>query len=851
MKSNGRRRRARRIGTGLVAGVALLALLAAPNVAAAQTGTVSGRLTSAVNGAAITSATVFLCTFNSSCTSVTVNPSGNYTATVPATTLVAYTTNVSGFVNEVTDDIPCPFQCDMFNALGVGTAFTVAPGATVTKNFALSPVASLSGVVRDASTGAPIPAIDVVIGTRFNNRTQSSTAQTDAAGVYLFRNLGPGTYFAAIADTGTPDYVREVFGGVPCIGRCLATGELMLGTPISLQAGALTRGIDFALQPGARITGTVRRAGTGVGLAGVRVDASRRIGSAPVEMASAVTDVNGLYLIQGLAPGTYTLSTDSSQLDHVYDGQPCGVTCEIEEVAAGRPVVVPARGTVSGIDFSLSAGGTLTGRLRDAVTGTGVSGLAIAYLITGTTATSVGAVSSNASGVYTLGGLPTGSYVVLAAASGHVSQLTGGQRVINPTTAELLAGARIAVTDGATTPNVDFLLVPSAAIRGRVRLLPSLAPAINVPVVLYVNTGGAAAEVKQTITDGAGNYLLDQIPAGFFQVATAAPQLDNQVFSGQTCPAGSCTPAFVAGAGTLIPTNSGLTVNNVDFTLAAATSAPGAPLRFDVANGPGGARFSWNAPSAGGPPTSYVLEAGLAPGATFITLPTTATSMVIPGIPAGTFFLRVRGVNSAGAGAPSNEITLRVGAGSVVAPNPPDHLFPNVIDGKLTLTWDLPSSGPAPTSYQLEVGTAAGRSDIAVVPTPTRVFQFTGVPPGFYFVRVRSVVAGVVGPPSRDVTMVVGNVPAPPSEPPAFISSVSGSAVTFRWAPPFFGPVTDYVLEAGTQPGASNITVFRTGSTATSITIPGVPPGRYFLRVRAVNAQGISAQSEALALVVP
>ena len=99
--------------------------------------------------------------------------------------------------------------------------------------------------------------------------------------------------------------------------------------------------------------------------------------------------------------------------------------------------------------------------------------------------------------------------------------------------------------------------------------------------------------------------------------------------------------------------------------------------------------------------------------------------------------------------------------------------------------------------------------------------------------------------------MVVGNVPAPPGEPQFPFSTVVGNVATLRWGAPYFGPVTDYILEAGSQPGASNIAVLRLGTTATSITIPGVPPGRYFLRLRAVNALGISAQSFEHEMVVP
>ena len=62
-------------------------------------------------------------------------------------------------------------------------------------------------------------------------------------------------------------------------------------------------------------------------------------------------------------------------------------------------------------------------------------------------------------------------------------------------------------------------------------------------------------------------------------------------------------------------------------------------------------------------------------------------------------------------------------------------------------------------------------------------------------------------------------------------AAVSGSSVTITWSRPS-GPVTHYVLEAGSGPGLSNITVFNVGA-ATSVSVPAVPPGTYYVRVRA------------------
>lgn len=73
--------------------------------------------------------------------------------------------------------------------------------------------------------------------------------------------------------------------------------------------------------------------------------------------------------------------------------------------------------------------------------------------------------------------------------------------------------------------------------------------------------------------------------------------------------------------------------------------------------------LSWIAPSSG-PPASFVIEAGRSAGATNIAsfdIGSPATRVTLSDVPAGTYYVRVRARNSAGMGAPSNEIVLDVG----------------------------------------------------------------------------------------------------------------------------------------------------------------------------------------------
>ena len=81
-----------------------------------------------------------------------------------------------------------------------------------------------------------------------------------------------------------------------------------------------------------------------------------------------------------------------------------------------------------------------------------------------------------------------------------------------------------------------------------------------------------------------------------------------------------------------------------------------------------------------------------------------------------------------------------------------------------------------------------------------------------------------------------------PSSPTNLIAAVSGSTVALVWTAGTGGVVTDYRLEAGTAPGLSNVASSLVGP-MTGFTATSVPAGTYYVRVRAVAADGESASS--------
>lgn len=264
--------------------------------------------------------------------------------------------------------------------------------------------------------------------------------------------------------------------------------------------------------------------------------------------------------------------------------------------------------------------------------------------------------------------------------------------------------------------------------------------------------------------------------------------------------------------------------------------------------------MEWDPPSGGDPVTSYLVEAGSAPGvANLAVLPLSAVRSFSTGVPVGTFWLRVRAVNGEGSGDASEDIGLVMGAsnGCVGLPLAPGPLGATINGSLVAFSWGAPASGVSPTSYVLYAGTASGRTDIVSFNTGSTATSWGGAaPPGTYYVRVAARTACGVGPLSNEVLVAVGAT-APPATPGVLSGAVSGRVVALSWSAPVTGPVpSSYVVEAGSTSGATDIAAVDTGSSSTAFS-GAVPPGRYYVRVRARAGTVLGPVSNEVVLDVP
>lgn len=261
---------------------------------------------------------------------------------------------------------------------------------------------------------------------------------------------------------------------------------------------------------------------------------------------------------------------------------------------------------------------------------------------------------------------------------------------------------------GRRTPGAPVALSYEVLETGQVRLSWA-PPAGGAQTVDYVLTAGSS--------EGARDYLTWTGTATSVTTAGAVPQGEYYV---------RVAARNRSGVG---PPSSELLVR-----LGAPASAPPAAPGMLVADVDGQyLRLTWG--DAVGA-SSYLLDVGFAPGGPYTTRNIGGLPRFDVTAPAGTYYLRVRGLNAAGAGQPSNEVVAQT-VGEVERPGVPVGLNATVSGSNVTLTWATPLNGGPVDDYIVDVGRSRSRVDTSVTSVSEILFA-PGVPSGAYYVRVRA-----------------------------------------------------------------------------------------------------------------
>ena len=271
-------------------------------------------------------------------------------------------------------------------------------------DFELTLGATISGRVTDSSTGLPIANIEVNGGTQDEGGV--SWTESDRDGYYTL--------------VGVPNGVIEVE----------ARGQDYIQERMNVRIADLEplEGVDIALRLGATISGRVTDATTGLPISGVEMDANSRNGGGPDFHSHAHSNADGRFTFRGLGPGAYEIRASADRQGYVqelYDD-----TLDWDDADLVTVVGVEA---VQGVDFSLTLGATISGRVSDAETGLPIPDMDInAGPVNG------GHISWATTGIdgnFTLRGLPDGDIEVVVRGQGYIevqriATIIGGRDIV-------------------------------------------------------------------------------------------------------------------------------------------------------------------------------------------------------------------------------------------------------------------------------------------------------------------------------------------------------------------------------------------------------------------------------------
>jgi len=296
------------------------------------------------------------------------------------------------------------------------------------------------------------------------------------------------------------------------------------------------------------LSGRVTDVLTGQGIAGARVEL------VPGDEA-ATTDADGRYALFDLPAGEYRVRASAPGYAREY----------WDNVAPSEPaawVNVSPDAPVAGVDFDLSEGGSISGRITQ---NDGVTPIAQAWVFVRPSQHRFDDgfwAATDAEGVYKVEGLPLGNYRVTVEAPGYarLRYYNGAQGVYDWTNA-----VDVAVLPPATVPDVDISLQLGASISGRVYQSDGVTPL----AYAHVNAEQQALPLEgfDTNADGDGDYTLAGLPPGSYVLAAGAQGFANRWYDSQST---SCNVDRLT-------LEEGQVLSDVDFALELAV-----PLRGHV-----------------------------------------------------------------------------------------------------------------------------------------------------------------------------------------------------------------------------------------------------------------------------
>lgn len=492
--------------------------------------------------------------------------------------------------HEAWRDVPCVgrYESSMGDCTYGQTQPTPVPlnGGSVTLNFALDTLGTITGVVTDIATGAPLAAARLRLQSS-ESTSQSLQTYTDSLGRYrLHRTNGADSYLIADAFA----YRTQLFDGVNCPQEIcnFALGTLLRNDPAMPVLRA-----DFALS---RVPS---------------LELEMRFGGVPAQEREyfllTLFDLNGVQVYQrtfygprasigDLAPGSYRARIQSWHgYSQLYSGIECLSEC-LEELSQATAIQFPASGPGLTVRFDLRPRPVLRGTIRDESSGEPViDGNAKLYRTSGEY---VDSVWTNR-GQFELAGIRPGSYVLMASAPDYVTELFANVPCPRPSDVISCPGATpLIFTRESGDQEIQIDLTPNPLVTGRLtagRPEPSFGAELQI-----VSSNGQVIHRAWVLTGAMGSYGTRSFPPSTGRIAATNRDYVDQVFPRIDCVSG--WSSMFAGCdlpnAAVFDLRAGHTYDGIDFQLrprtargfrvvGAVDNAPLAGVGIDVWNSSG------------------------------------------------------------------------------------------------------------------------------------------------------------------------------------------------------------------------------------------------------------------------
>lgn len=281
---------------------------------------------------------------------------------------------------------------------GTGTGIPVTTGLAVTGiNTRLLTGATITGHIQN-SAGIGIPQVAVNALSATVNGPTLGSASTDSAGNFTI--IAVAAAAQVTLQTWSSSYTPQFWGNKP---------TLAAATFFGVANGQARSGMNMTLVPGASISGTIH-SGSISGPAVSTIVAA--MSTSTLQATSVMTDSNGNFSLQSLAPGTYRIQASST-----WQGGLAGIWWPAAPQFAGAtPITVAGQQAVSGITMVMDVGATVSGTVTapgqpgTALPSAGVAGVEVDLVPNDGSPFS--AAFTNYAGNYTITGITPGTYTV-------------------------------------------------------------------------------------------------------------------------------------------------------------------------------------------------------------------------------------------------------------------------------------------------------------------------------------------------------------------------------------------------------------------------------------------------------